>query len=95
MRFLMKVVMDTDKANQLALAGKLGSTIGGILEAQKPEAAYFVSDQGQRTGFLVVNFDHPSDLPRFAEPWFFAFDAQVHVQPAMIPDDLKKALSQK
>lgn len=92
MRFMMRVTLDTEKANQLALAGKLGSTIGGILESQKPEAAYFVSEDGNRTGYLIVNFDEPSDLPRFAEPWFFAFNAKVNVQPAMIVDDLKKAL---
>lgn len=91
MRFLMKVVFDTDKANRLAEQGKMGSTIGAILEEQQPEAAYFVAERGQRSGFIVVNFDDPSDLPRFAEPWFLALDATLEVQPAMTIEDLAKA----
>jgi len=48
----------------------LGSTIGGILEAQKPEAALLRRGGGKPDGYLIVNFDEPSDLPRFAEPGF-------------------------
>lgn len=91
MRFLMKVVLDTDRANELAELGQMGSTIGSILEEQKPEAAYFLAEYGQRTGFIVVNFDDPSDLPRFAEPWFLAFNAAIEVQPVMTAEDVQKA----
>jgi hypothetical protein len=36
--------------------------IGRILEQQKPEAAYFVSDHGRRTGFLIMNMDDASQI---------------------------------
>ncbi len=32
-----------------------------------------------------------SELPRIAEPWFFAFNASVEFKPTMILEDLKRA----
>jgi hypothetical protein len=93
MRFLLKAVMDTEKANVLFERGTLSSTMGEILAAQKPEAAYFVAEDGRRTAYLFVNFDKPSDVPRFCEPWFTLFGAQVSIQPAMTADDLRMALA--
>ncbi len=91
MRFLLKCRMDTEKANELTRQGKLGETIGAILEEQKPEAVYFALDQGKRTAFLFLNMDDPSDLPAIAEPWFLAFNAEIESQPAMVAEDLMKA----
>ena len=91
MRFLVKARMDVETANALASAGKLGSTIQSILEDLKPEAAYFVADEGQRTAILVINMDDPSQLPAVAEPWFLAFNAEIEATPAMVAEDLEKA----
>lgn len=91
MRFLVKARMDVEKANELARAGKLGSTIQSIVEDLKPEAAYFVADEGQRTAILILNMDDPSDLPAVAEPLFLALNAEIEATPAMVADDLAKA----
>ena len=91
MRFLVKARMDVEAANALASAGKLGSTIQSILEELKPEAAYFVADEGQRTAILVINMEDPSELPAVVEPWFLAFNADIEATPAMIAEDLEKA----
>ena len=91
MRFMMKVLLDTPKANELARNGEMGSTLKAIIEDARPEAAYFVAEEGRRSAVLIVNFDEPSDMPRYAEPWFLAFDATVTVQPAMTPADLQGA----
>ncbi len=90
MRMMLKVNMSTEKANALVRAGKLASTIRSILEDLKPEAAYFVADKGQRTGFLFLNLADSSEIPRIAEPWFLALGADVDMRPAMNPDDLAK-----
>ena len=91
MRFLVKARMDVEAANALARAGKLASTIQSIIEDLRPEAAYFVADGGQRTAYLIVDMEDPSQLPAVAEPWFLAFNADIEAQPAMIAEDLEKA----
>ena len=89
MRFLFKVSIPVEAGNAAAKNGF--SAIQSILALQKPEAAYFISEGGQRTGLLVVNMDDASQLPGIAEPWFLALNAAVEVTPAMLPEDLLKA----
>jgi len=91
MRFFVKAQMDVEAANDLARQGKLGSTIQSILEELKPEAAYFVADEGMRTAYLIVDLQDASEIPALAEPWFLAFNASFEAQPAMVAEDLAKA----
>ena len=91
MRMLFKVSMSVEAGNAAAKNGTLGPTIQSILEEMKPEAAYFMEDNGQRTGFIFVDCPSESDIPRLAEPWFLAFNADVVIHPAMTPEDLRKA----
>ena len=80
-----------DAGNALAKNGTLGSTVQKILEDLKPEAAYFIANEGQRTALLIVNLDDASQLPAVAEPWFLALKARLDFQPTMRPEDLAKA----
>jgi len=90
MRFLVKISFPVEAGN--AAAKKDGfKVIQTILEQQKPEAAYFITDGGRRTGILIIDMKDPSDLPRIAEPWFLALNASVEATPAMIPEDLANA----
>ncbi len=91
MRFLLKATMPVHAANVRAKEGKLGETIEKICADLKPEACYFLAEDGQRTAFIFLNMDDPSQIPALAEPWFLAFDAQVEIKPVMIAEDLKKA----
>ena len=91
MRFLLKAIMDTDRANALAKTGKLGSTIQEIVEELKPEAAYFTDDHGKRTAFLVFEMKDASQIPAIAEPWFLALNAHIEFHPVMVAADLEKA----
>jgi hypothetical protein len=89
-RFLMKVSFPVEAGN--AAAKKDGyKAIQSILEEQKPEAAYFVAENGKRTGFIIINMDDASEIPALAEPWFLALNAEVELVPAMLPSDLGKA----
>jgi Domain of unknown function (DUF3303) len=92
MRFLMKAIMDTERANALAKAGKLGSTIRQIIDELKPEAAYFGDDHGKRTAFIVLEMKDASQIPEMAEPWFLAFNAHIEIHPVMVAADLEKAV---
>jgi hypothetical protein len=92
MRMLLRVSIPVEAGNAAAKAGTLGSTIERILADLKPEAAYFHSDEnGQRSGFIVFDMKGTSQIPAVAEPWFLAFNASVHFEPIMNPQDLATA----
>lgn len=88
---MLKAHIPTDEGNRAAKAGTLGKTMRKILADQKPEAAYFVEECGERTAILFVNVKAESDIPRVAEPWFLAFKADVELHPAMTLNDLAEA----
>jgi len=90
MRFLVKVSFPIKAANAAAKKNGL-KVIRQILEQQKPEAAYFIADGGQRTGILIIDIATASDIPAIAEPWFLALNASVEATPVMLPEDLEKA----
>jgi hypothetical protein len=91
MRFLMKASMPNEAGNAAISDGSLNKTIQSILGDLKPEAAYFLAENGQRTAYLFVNMQDASQIPALAEPWFLAFNATVEFIPVMVPDDLGKA----
>jgi len=91
MRFMVKVIWDVEKGNELARKGNLGKIAQSILEEIKPEAAYFVAEEGNRSAILFVNMDDASQMASIAEPWFLAVNATVQFQPVMKMEDLQKA----
>jgi hypothetical protein len=91
MRFFMKVNIPVEAGNEAAKAGKLGAITQSILEDLKPEAVYFVADNGQRTALIFLDMQDASRIPAIAEPWFLAFNASIECVPAMTPADLAKA----
>lgn len=93
MRTLLKVTIPVDRGNDAIESGSLAKTIESILHDLKPEAAYFTTVEGKRSGLIVFDLKDTSQIPAVAEPWFIAFNAQVEIQPVMNQEDLKKALS--
>ena len=91
MRVLLKVTIPTETGNARIADGSLPRTIESILAEQKPEAAYFIEENGRRTGIVVLQLTDISQLPAIFEPYSLAFGATVEVHPAMTIDDLKKA----
>jgi hypothetical protein len=91
MRMLMKVMIPGPEGNAAIVKGTLGSTIGAILADIKPESAYFLEENGLRTGMIVFDLAKTSDIPAIAEPWFLAFNARVELHPTMTLEDLKNS----
>lgn len=91
MRMMMMVEMPLEPFNTAVRNGIAGTKMKEILDAAKPEAAYFGERDGRRGGILIVNLNEPSDVPRLAEPWFLAFNAEVKFRVVMSPEDLAKA----
>ncbi|MGD0298902.1 MAG: panthothenate synthetase [Bryobacteraceae bacterium] len=91
MRMLMHLQFPLEPFNSAVRDGSAGQKIQKILEAIKPEAAYFCEHNGHRGGTLVVNLKDASEIPTFAEPWFLTFNAHVEFRVAMTPEDLGRA----
>ena len=88
-RILITFSINPEKGDQLIKEGRIGETMGSILEELQPEAAYFTDVEGTRGGFLVLNMEDASQIPAITEPLFLQVGATVHMQPVMTAEDLR------
>jgi hypothetical protein len=92
MRTLLRVSMQTDAANAAVKDGSLPKVMRSALDELKPEAAYFCTQDGRRTAFIVFDLQNASDMPSIAEPFFMTLNASVDFSPCMNADDLRIGL---
>jgi len=91
MRMLLTVEFPHEPFNTLVRTGEAGKITERILDEIKPEAAYFTEQDGTRCGIFVINVQNPSEVPRFAEPFFLKFNANCKFRIAMSPAELQEA----
>jgi hypothetical protein len=91
MKMLLNVTMPHEPFNTLVRQGKAGEVLGRILGEIKPEAVYFTEQDGRRGAILIIEVKEPSRVPSIAEPFFLNFNADVHFQIVMSPEDLQRA----
>ena len=91
MRIMLTASFPHEPFNSLVRENKAGQIIKKILDDLKPEAAYFTEQHGTRTAVLFINLTEPSQVPKFAEPFFLSFNADCRFRIAMTPEDLGKA----
>jgi hypothetical protein len=91
MRMLLHAKIPHEKFNAAVRDGKIEKKMKQILEETKAEAVYFTEYDGQRGAILIVNINDPSEVPKFAEPWFLSFNADVQFHIAMTPEELGRA----
>ncbi|MFC7840550.1 hypothetical protein [Streptomyces sp. NPDC057382] len=94
MRVLLKACMDTEKANEAIRNGTLGKLIQESMELIRPEAAYFTTDHGKRTAYLVFDMQESAQMPVLSEPFFLDLGAEITYTPVMNVEDVQKGLSQ-
>jgi len=73
--------------------GASGELARQLMDSTKPEAAYFGTENGRRTGYLVFDMVDSAQIPVIAEPLFQRMDATVEFIPVMNADDLQRGLA--
>jgi hypothetical protein len=91
MKFIIKLRMPIDRANEATSDPQFGHKMNELLNDLKVEAAYFTLINGQRGGFLVVNMNDASEMPKYLEPFFAWLNVDAEAYPVMTPADLQKA----
>lgn len=91
MRMLLNVRIPNEPFSSFVLDGTAGDVLGKILEEIKPEAIYFTEVDGARGAVVVVDVAAASDIPRIAEPFYLALDAECEFRIAMTPGDIQQA----
>ncbi len=76
MRFLFKASIPVEAGNKAAKEGRLAKIIESILGDLKPEAAYFLGDNGERTAYIFFQMEDGSEIPKVTE----TLDACVRCQ---------------
>ena len=91
MRMLLHVRIPNEEFNAAVRDGSAGRKMKKILEETKAEAVYFTEYDGRRGAIMIINLKDPSEVPKFAEPWFLSFKADVQFHIAMTPEELGRA----
>jgi hypothetical protein len=92
MRMLLKWSLGTREASEAIRSGRMAEISKALDELTKPEAQYFCTEGGSRTGYVFFDLADPSDIPPIAEPLFHELNATVEFFPAMNGDDLGAGL---
>jgi hypothetical protein len=92
MRMMMKVRIPVEGGNKALKEGLLQKTMMTFVEQSKPESSYFMTENGNRTAFFVIDMKDSSMMPAMAEPFFLNLHATVEFSPCMNIEDLKSGL---
>lgn len=92
---LLQVKIPHQEFNAAVRDGSAEGKIKEILEATKPEAVYFTEYDGERGAIMIINIKDSSEVPKFSEPWFLSFNADVEFHIVMTPEELARASLKK
>ncbi|MGH3845004.1 MAG: hypothetical protein ACRDS0_26740 [Pseudonocardiaceae bacterium] len=93
MRMLLKWEIGLEAANDAIRSGKIGELNQSLMALIRPEAAYFGTEGGTRTGYLFFNMDDTAQIPVIAEPLFQELQSKVEFIPVMNQEDLQRGLT--
>lgn len=92
MRMMLKSQLNVDAANMAIADGSIGPVLDKVMGLCKPEAAYFLTEGGLRTVYIIFDMATPEQVSQIAEPLFHAFGASVEFRPVMIAPELQKGI---
>src|SRR3712207_2827844 len=92
MRMLLKAQMDVAATNRVIENGSFDSALHGVMERLRPEAAYFFTEDGQRTCLMVFDLKDPSGIPEAVEPFYQGAHAKVTLTPVLTMDELRAGI---
>jgi hypothetical protein len=93
MRMMMKVQIPTESGNDAIKDGSLPQIMGTSLEALKAEAAYFIAEDGMRTGLIFFEMNDSSEIPPAAEPLFMGLGAKITLSPVMNAQEMQSGVA--
>ena len=83
MRMLMQWRRGAAEASEAIRSGRTAQINKTLDELTTPEAQYFCTEGGTRTGYVFFDLADPSDIPPIAEPLFHELNATVEFFPTM------------
>src|ERR1700674_4095893 len=92
MRMLLKATLPVEASNTAIKNGTMPKLMQQFMADLKPEASYFLPEQGKRTMLIFFDLKDPSQIPEIVEPLFMELNAAVELTPAMSAEDLRKGL---
>src|SRR5215207_1276737 len=93
MRMLLRFELGLSATNEAVRTRAMDEVNQQLMERTKPEAAYFGTENGRRTGYLVFDMVDSAQIPVIAEPLFQRMGSTVEFIPVMNADDLQRGLA--
>ncbi len=93
MRMLLRWEAGLEATNEALRTGKMAEINQALSASTQPEAEYFSTEHGKRTGYLFFDLSDPAQIPVIAEPLFQTLNATVEFIPVMNVDDLQRGLA--
>ena len=93
MRMMLKIKIPTESGNRALKDGSLPKLFESLTHKLKPEASYFIAEDGLRCAMFFFDMQDVSQIPGIAEPLFSGLNAELQLVPAMNADDLRKGLT--
>lgn len=93
MRMLLKWELGLEMTNDAVRSGKMAEINEALAASTRPEAAYFGTENGKRTGYIFFDLTDPAQIPVIAEPLFQQLNSTVEFIPVMNVDELQRGLA--
>jgi hypothetical protein len=93
MRTLLRWKLGLEATNEAVGTGKMAEINEALAASTRPEAAYFGTENGQRTGYIFFDLTDSAQIPVIAEPLFQQLHSTVEFVPVMNVDELQRGLA--